>query len=188
MEMYFIAQVLPPALNEKILAFKQFMLERFECRVGLKSPAHITFIAPFWEDIGKEDSLIADLDHISSQHFPFYINTINFGAFKPRTIFVDVMANDKLNELKSSIESQLLNSKKYSIKSEGRPFKPHITIATRDLYKKSFSEAWSYFENKQFNEQWMADSVSILRHNKKNWDVIHTSQFAISSEQIIQNH
>jgi hypothetical protein len=47
MEMYFIAQVLPSTLNEKILAFKQFMLERFECRVGLKSPAHITFIAPF---------------------------------------------------------------------------------------------------------------------------------------------
>jgi 2'-5' RNA ligase len=188
MEMYFIAQVLPAALNEKILALKEFMLEHYECRIGLKSPAHITLIAPFWEDSEKENNLIADLDHISSQHFSFFINTINFAAFKPRTLFVDVMGNDKLNALKSSVERHLTEGKKYNIKAEGRPFKPHITIATRDLYKKSFSEAWSYFENKRFEEQWKADSVSLLRHNKKNWDVIHTSQFSISSEQAIQSH
>ncbi|HJW16586.1 MAG TPA: 2'-5' RNA ligase family protein [Flavisolibacter sp.] len=188
MEMYFIAHVLPAELNEKILAFKQLMLERYECRVGLKSPAHITMIAPFWEDSGKENNLITDLDLISSEQFPFMINTLNFGAFKPRTIFVDVKANDKLNALKSSVERQLVDSKKYSIKAEDRPFIAHITIATRDLHKKSFSEAWAYFENKRFEEQWMADSVSLLRHNKKNWDVIHASQFSITSEQAIKSH
>jgi 2'-5' RNA ligase len=187
MEMYFIAQVLPAELNEKILLYKQFMFERYRCSVGLKSPAHITLIAPFWEDAEKENDLVNDMDLISRNQFPFTVNTMNFAAFKPRTIFIDVMPNAKLNALKSLVESELVNSKDYRIKAEHRTFKPHITIATRDIDKKTFSEAWAYFGNKKFEQQWMASSVSLLRHNKKNWDVIHTSQFSTSSEQVIQS-
>jgi 2'-5' RNA ligase len=185
--MYFIAHVLPAELNEKIQFYKQVMLERYGCKVGLKSPAHITLIAPFWLEPGKEKGLINNLDLISRDHCPFIINTLNFAAFKPRTIFIDVIDNKDLNTLKSSIERQFVNNKDYNIKSEDRPFKPHITIATRDLTKKSFSEAWAHFENKQFEKKWVANSISLLHHNKKNWDVIHTSQFSIASNQLIQN-
>lgn len=187
MEMYFIAHVLPEELNEKILVYKQQMLERYGCKVGLKSPAHITLIPPFWLEPAHEKDLISDLDIISRAHCPFIINTSNFAAFTPRTIFIDVIANNDLHALKSSVENQFTNNKEYNIKAELRPFKPHITIATRDLTKKSFGEAWAYFENKKFEKQWVANSISLLHHNKKNWDVLHTSQFSIPSDQVIQN-
>ena len=48
MRMYFIAIVLPDELNKKVLKWKNFMHDKFGCKVGLKSPAHITFIPPFW--------------------------------------------------------------------------------------------------------------------------------------------
>ena len=186
-EMYFIAHVLPAELNDKIELYKQLMLERYGCKVGLKSPAHITLIPPFWLATAKEKDLVMDLDLISMLHFPFIIYTNNFASFSPRTIFIDVTGNKELNALKSSVESKFTKNKEYNLKVEDRPFKPHITIATRDLTKKSFGEAWAYFANKKFEKQWVANSISLLHHNKKNWDVIHTSQFSIDSNQLIQN-
>jgi len=50
-------------------------------------------------------------------------------------------------------------------------------LATRDLYKKAFQEAWEIFSKKKYEALWMVSGISLLRHNKKNWDVIFTSQY-----------
>lgn len=176
-QMYFIALVLPQPLNERILLYKQFMLERFDCKVGLKSPAHITLIPPFWMEEDKEPLLLDSVNLLSSGLASFSITTNNFSAFKPRTIFIDVQPNKELNRVKNITDHFFKNQDYSSIKTDNRPFHPHITIATRDLHKKDFHEAWPQFENKSFEEAWTATGLSVLRHNKKNWDVVHTSQF-----------
>lgn len=176
--MYFIALVLPQHLNEKVLAYKTMMLERYKCKVGLKSPAHITLVPPFWMEEEKEQSLVNDINAVSSQFHPFTIATNNFSAFRPRTIFIATHPNDQLNELKKTLDRFFKNNPLYPVKAETRPFHPHITIATRDLFKKSFYEIWPWFEGKSFSEEWIAEGISVLRHNKKNWDVVHTSQFS----------
>ena len=144
MRMYFIAMVLPGELNKKVLKWKNFMHEKFGCKVGLKSPAHLTLIPPFWMPEEKEQRLTADIDAISSSAQPFTIATKNFSAFKPRTIYVDVVVNEKLRLLKAVID-KFFSDADYKIKMESRPFHPHITIATRDLHKKHFHEAWTLF-------------------------------------------
>ena len=50
-------------------------------------------------------------------------------------------------------------------------------IATRDLMKKAFYEAWPLFEHEAFEEEWRAERLSVLRHNRRDWDVIHTAPF-----------
>lgn len=175
--MYFIAFVLPSHLNEKFLKYKQMMFEKYNCKVGLKSPAHITLVPPFWMEDEKEQQLISDIDSLSYHVYPFLISTNNFSAFRPRTIFVAVSANEKLNEAKKATDEIFKNNSFYNIKIDTRPFHPHITIATKDLFKKSFYEIWPWFEEKKFLEEWIAGGISILKHNKKNWDVIYTSQF-----------
>jgi 2'-5' RNA ligase len=177
MQMYFIALVLPHAINEKILKYKQMMLDRFNCKVGLKSPAHITLVPPFWMEEEKEQQLISDVSFLSKGFYPFRVSTNNFSAFKPRTIFIALAPNPQLNAIKKATDSLFKSNPFYTIKIDTRLFHPHITIATRDLYKKSFYEIWPWFAEKNFLEEWTADGISILRHNKKNWDVIHTSQF-----------
>ena len=152
------------------------MHEKFGCKVGLKSPAHITLIPPFWIHEEKEQQLIADINAISLSAQPFTLATKNFSAFKPRTIYVDVVVNEKLRSLKADID-KFFSETDYKIKIESRPFHPHITIATRDLYKKDFHEAWTAFETKKFKAEWEATALSLLRHNSINWDVIHTSAF-----------
>ncbi|MBD0332835.1 MAG: 2'-5' RNA ligase family protein [Chitinophagaceae bacterium] len=177
MYMYFIAIVLPENLNEKILKLKNLMLEKYDCKVGLKSPAHITLVPPFWMNEEKEQELISDIDSISSALQPFVVATKNFSAFKPRTIFIDVGVTEQLKSVKIAADKFFSLRPDYRVKVETRPFHPHITIATRDLHKKAFHDAWPLFEHKTFTEEWNAEGISLLRHNKKNWNVIHTSQF-----------
>lgn len=175
--MYFIALVMPQHLNEKVLQLKQYMQQHYGCKVGLKSPGHITIVPPFWLESNKEEELLADVDAIAASSSPFNVGTNNFSAFKPKTIFIDVIKNDALNKLKEATDHFFEEQNRYDIKTDSRHFHPHITIATRDLYKKDFFEAWNYFEEKVFAEEWAVDSLSVLRHNTKFWDVIHTAPF-----------
>ena len=71
--MYFIALVLPGELNEKVLHWKNFMHDRYDCKVGLKSPAHITLIPPFWMEESSETLLLADIDALAITLSPFII-------------------------------------------------------------------------------------------------------------------
>ena len=87
-----------------------------------------------------------------------------------------------LESLKETVDMFFKEGRPYKIKIDSRPFHPHITIATRDLFKKTFYEAWPIFEKEKFEEEWLAESLSVLRHNKKNWDVIQTSQFIMHSK------
>jgi 2'-5' RNA ligase len=175
--MYFIATVLPPHLDLTIRKYKEWMQEKYGCKVSLKSPAHITLIAPFWMTASLEDLLVHTVDGACQLISPFPVKTANFSAFKPRTLFVAVEKNMELDLLKRNVEDAMIAKPELGIKRENRPFHPHITIATRDLHKSSFYEAWEYFGEKEFKEEWTVDGVSILKHNKKTWDVWHTAAF-----------
>ena len=177
MTMYFVAIVLPPHLDEKVLHWKQVMQHRYDCRVGLKSPAHITLVPPFWMDEAKEESLLQAVITISQDLSSYTLRTNNFSAFKPRTIFIDLERSIELEEMKKVVDNFFQRQETFPVKIDIRPFHPHITIATRDLFKKSFYEAWPLFEKEEFMETWNVEGISVLLHNKKNWDVIHTSQF-----------
>ena len=80
MQMYFIAVVLPSELDKKILKYKEWMHEKYGCRVGLKSPAHITIVAPFWTAPEKEETLRRDIDTVSATTPSFNILTNHFSA------------------------------------------------------------------------------------------------------------
>jgi len=175
--MYFVAVVLPQHLDEKVLHWKKYMQERYRCKVGLKSPAHITIIPPFWLEENREEELLNDVDTLAKDIKPFVVETADFSAFKPRTIFIGVKKNVYLEQLKRKADDHFSDKEQYKIKKENRPFHPHITIATRDLFKKDFYECWTFFETKEFKESWEATGLSVLRHNKRNWDTIYTAGF-----------
>ena len=176
--MYFIAIVLPEHLDRIVLSHKQWMFDNYQCRVGLKSPAHLTLVPPFWLDESLEDGVRSDIDTICRRFAPFTITTNNFSAFKPRTIFIATEENEVLKNVKKAADSVFGDGQRYKIRIDRRPFHPHITIATRDMHKKIFFEAWPHFEEMIFRETWTAEGISLLRHNQKNWDVVYTSQFS----------
>ena len=93
MEMYFVAVVLPPELDDKVKVYKNWMKEKWNCKVGLKSPAHITIIPPFWMNADSENNLVNAIATISTTQQTFEMQTTGFDAFKPRTVFIAVAQN-----------------------------------------------------------------------------------------------
>jgi 2'-5' RNA ligase len=176
-KMYFVALVAPKEINDDVLKWKNFMKERFDCSVALRSPAHITLVPPLWMDESHENKLQNEIRGFSQQQASFEINLKDFSAFRPRVIFVDVIATQLLKTLQAQLLQFLVKPNIFPIEKDDRPFHPHITIATRDLHKKSFHEAWEIFKEKTYEASWLVNSMSLLRHNQKNWDVIFTSQF-----------
>jgi len=178
MNMYYIAILAPEEINMQVLKWKFFFKEKFDCNAALKSPAHITLIPPFWMKQDLEIDLINIIDEFSqtSASVDIYLN--DFGAFKPKVIFVEVLENESLKQLHHSFNEFVISKNKFPVKKDERPFHPHVTLATRDLYKKAFSEAWEKFSSMKFEAEWRVNGISLLRHNKKNWEVIHSSQFS----------
>lgn len=154
------------------------MKERFECTVALRSPAHITLIPPFWMDPALEATLQATMNDCCRQQVPFGIDVKNFDVFAPKVIYAALVANKALADLHQYVQRCLLSTGYFPLKEEERPFQPHITIATRDLRKKDFIEAWSIFKGKEYTAHWIVNSISLLKHDQKKWDVVHTSLFS----------
>ncbi|MFM7858912.1 MAG: 2'-5' RNA ligase family protein, partial [Flammeovirgaceae bacterium] len=55
---------------------------------------------------------------------------------------------------------------------KGQPFQPHVTIAFRDLRKPMFERAWEEFKHRNFKAEFTVDSIALLKHNGKHWNVI----------------
>jgi 2'-5' RNA ligase len=169
--LYFIAIVAPEAINRLVLEWKQYMLQEFKCKVALKSPAHITLIPPFEMSATGQAALEDAIAAFSLQQQSFSIQLKDFAAFKPRVIYVHVQPNDLLNDLKASLEVNLLKNKQFPIKKEDRPFHPHVTIANRDLRKEDFPLAWLHFQQIGYEVSFTANAISLLQHNGQIWEV-----------------
>ncbi len=56
---------------------------------------------------------------------------------------------------------------------KNRGYTPHLTLAFRDLKKASFNEAWEEFQDKEYKAGWDVNTVTLLKHNGKEWDPLH---------------
>ncbi len=170
--MYYLAIVCPDELNKKILSFKLWMQEKFDCKVALKSPAHITLIPPFWFDAQQEDILLQALHSFESSAHAIKIELNDFAHFSNRVLFIDIKPNDQLARVRQEAEDHFFNKLGTIIKKETRPFTPHITIANRDLKPGDFIKAWEHFSHKKFEESFINSRVSLFKLSEGKWNVI----------------
>jgi len=176
--LYFIAIVTPEAINQQILEWKHYMREQFHCIVALKSPAHITLIPPFEMGETAQPEMQALLEPFAARQQRFPIRLKNFDAFKPRVIYTDVLPNPSLSALQTSLEATLLQSQRFAIKKDDRPFHPHITIANRDLKKEDFPQAWQHFQQLTYEAVFTAGAITLLKLNDHRWQTAITAPFA----------
>ena len=50
-------------------------------------------------------------------------------------------------------------------------FKPHMTIAYRDLTTAEFKRGWQVYQHKKYNARFIADRLYLLQHNGKEWQI-----------------
>jgi 2'-5' RNA ligase len=174
---YFIAIVAPDEINKQVLEWKQYMLQHFNCKVALKSPAHITHIPPFIMADDLLPQMEEQLELFSARQQSFPIQLKNFAAFKPRVLYVHVQPNTHLSELQANLEAFLVQYKHFLIKKEERSFHPHVTIANRDLQKEDFPIAWQYFQQLQYEVTFPANAIVLLQHNGHIWEIARSFPF-----------
>jgi 2'-5' RNA ligase len=177
MALYFIGILAPRDIQQVVLGWKHYMLQRFGCRNALKSPAHITLIPPFELETGKQQLLNGYLDQFSVGQVDFSISIRNFSHFGNRVIFASVEDNPDLQKLQTALESWLGGASLFHLKDAGRSFHPHITIANRDLDQKDFFPAWNHFSLQTYSAHFKAGSLSLLLHDANKWNLVHSSGF-----------
>jgi len=169
---YFIAIIPPPNVLKEITDLKHEVAERFKSKMALKSPGHITMHMPFrWKDKKKEE-LMEMMARLNEEFITFCVELNGFGFFEPRVVYVNVEENESLRQLQKSVvqhcrsDLKILNSN-----YKDQVFRPHITIAFRDLKKPMFYEARAYFVTRKFTTKFHVDHVSLLKHDGTKWQV-----------------
>ncbi len=170
--MYFVGIICPPEIEELVLKFKNWMKEHYRCIVALKSPSHLTLVPPFWCGIEKETELLETIQSFQPGKKEWEIRLNGFSHFINRVIFIDVVENPDLLELRNRAEEHFQNSFGELIKKDERPYRPHVTIANRDLSPGDFEKAWPHFSKMEFSKSFTTKQVSLLKLKEGKWEVI----------------
>ena len=170
---YFIAIIPPSPVFEEALALQVYFKEKYHSKAALNSPPHITLHMPFLWNEEKEKKLVMKISEFARQCDPLKVCLDNFSSFPPRVIFMNVTESDALDELQKHLHRFFKRELDiFNANYKDRPFHPHLTLAFRDLKKTQYPIAWHEFSKKEYKAEFMADKITILKHNGKKWDIL----------------
>lgn len=174
---YFIAIIPQKDVYDAVIAFKNDFAARFTSKKALRVMPHITLKAPFHLAPGDHDTLLTWFENLYITQTHFEIELRNFGAFNKRqnpVVYVEPIMNISLYTLHSEIIRSFKNSFPTRVHNTDVAFKPHITIAYRDLTPEKFREAWKEYKNKEYSAFFKVDCFHLLQHDTKQWHSIQT--------------
>lgn len=177
MALYFIALIPHAALRKEIRALKDEININSGAKKALNSPAHITLQRPFKRDTKFEGKLISKLKLFAETHYSFTVSLSGFDCFEPRVIFVAIQNSEEIQKLHTELNSLLVDHLDFESKEISTNIHPHITIATRDLSKKSFCDVWPTYKDRKFIRAYTAKSIFLLKHNGKSWNILQEFLF-----------
>ncbi len=171
-QMYYLALLCPPEVNDRILQFKLWMKEQFGCVIALRSPAHITLVPPFWLEEGREKELLSALYSFKADATALQIELNGFSHFGKKVLFVIVNPGPAMEKIRNLVAGHFSSSFPGVIKKDEQPFHPHVTIATRDMSPGHFFRAWEHFSQKKYAEKFTVQKIALLKLSPGKWNVI----------------
>ena len=176
MALYFIAILPPGPLRDEVRVLKEEIEKKYNSRRALRLPAHITLHPPFKMDIRLLPRLLEDLTKFANAQSSFEICLSGFGAFPPKVIYIKVANPGAVEKLHTKL-CKILQKNILPNEESLRSFRPHITLATRDLSRSTFPEAWKDFQNRSFSAFFEANAIVLFQHNGKNWNILNEFNF-----------
>lgn len=172
LEKYFIALVPEGEIQEKATAIKEDLREKFNFKYALKSPAHVTLKMPFsWNEL-KEGDLIRHLSGFAKLHAPFNLRLSGFWHFGNRVIFIDVVSHPSLIQLQEALAKFSKVQLKQVQELSDRNYRPHMTVAFKDIKPKNFEEYWDYIKTLSFIERFEVTQIALLKKINGIWQVV----------------
>lgn len=176
--LYFYAIIPPEKIQASVTEIKKDFKHRYNAKHALKSPPHITLIPPFEYNNSEERRLIENLELFSIETTNFLLKLENFGAFPPKVIYIKVLQSDYLLNIYNRFRKFMSeNLGIENISHDSGKFKPHMTVAFRDLTKENFYMANAEYKEKQISFSYLVQSISLLGHNGKFWEIVHEARF-----------
>lgn len=177
--LYFIALIPDESLRKKLSTLKEEFSKSYHTYHALKSPPHITLIPPFTFARQNEQILTSTLQEFAHSCTAFEVSILDYGAFKPRVIYLSISKDDQLERLQQRLKDKC--SKELGINmNKSLPFHPHMTLAFRDLSPQMFHKAWERYKVESFRASFKAMSLFLAKHNGKKWEIAHELPFALS--------
>jgi 2'-5' RNA ligase len=170
--LYFVAIIPPEPYKSELYELKRKISDNFGGKASLKSPAHITLFPPFiWKD-KKKDFLHQCISSCLTFQSRFYVELEGFERFDHRVFYVKVNPEPQLHILHKIIQIEFETHLKLNIdRYGGKAFHPHLTLAFRDFPKNRFPDLLHHFEEQNYRAKFEVDSIYLLRHNGKNWEI-----------------
>lgn len=176
--LYFIAIIPTKEICEEIIGLQLDFAHHFDSNAALKVIPHITLKAPFKLAASRHSGLKQWFQKLFINSGPFKVELKDFDIFRNKNkpvIFVNPVVNVPLYALqKEIIRSFRISYPELKIMNLELKFRPHITVAYKDLRPDKFFEAWNIYKTKVFSAVLDVNSFHLLQHDGKMWNVIET--------------
>jgi len=173
--LFFIALIPFRNLREQIRIFENDIAERFNSFKALKVPPHITLKAPFICNDNAKYELLSWFSGLRIFQKEFSIQLKDFGAFdnehKP-VIYINPIVTSELIRLQKELIAGFASLFPAYLNKVDISFKPHITVAYRDLTPDMFEKAWKEYQHKSFDAIFDVNALHLMQHDSKQWNLV----------------
>jgi 2'-5' RNA ligase len=168
---FFIALLPPQEVQDFANQMIQELNHHYQTRTS-NAPPHITLQPPFLWQTEKLTELISCIQTVAQAQPTVSVKLLNYGAFAPRVLFIDVVKTPEL----LSLQTQLMKCLEDTLgivdpMSKRRAFAPHMTIASRNLSRQTFRQAWADLQTRQVEFDFVCDRLTLLIHNGHCWQI-----------------
>ncbi len=170
--LYLIAILPPPDQAGRIDALRRECSEKYQVFKALRPPVHMTLYKPVWLIPEQEEQLIGQMRLIGTERRSFVQEAENFSKFSNRVLYLQALPNPELLALQQRINRVFLEA---GFDPEAKPtetYRPHFTMAYRDVTPGKFQDMWNEYQDKSFRITFPADDFSILKHDGKKWLIL----------------
>lgn len=178
--LYFIAILTPEDISKDVTSFRMDFAKNYNSKAALKNMPHITLKAPFKLEASGHGQLIEWFSNIPVFVSSFTTELKDFGTFdnpKNPVVFVNPVITDDLKNLQTEIITDF--EKHYpeiTVSYIEKKFRPHMTIAYRDLQQDEYQKAWPVYKTKKYRAMFQTNSFCLLQHDTRQWNVIAEHQ------------
>jgi 2'-5' RNA ligase len=168
----FVAILPSEPIFHEVIALQQEISIRFNCQAALNSPPHITLQTPFEVPKQSLPNLRTNLSNFAQRYDEFYIELCGFSTFHPNVIYIKVHPEKVLFQIQSDLSYYLLKTLNIrNSHANDKTFRPHVTIAFKDLLPDNFEIAWNELCKRSYNRYFKSENMTLLIYNGNRWEV-----------------
>ncbi|MEX2511833.1 MAG: 2'-5' RNA ligase family protein [Cyclobacteriaceae bacterium] len=174
MKKYFIGIVPKGEAGALADEIKQDLKEVFGLKYALKSPSHVTLKMPFLFNEKNEGLLLKKLNSFFAQEKRFELQFKGFKTFGKRVIYIGVNYPSELLEIQGRLAQFCKSKLGQTLELSDTNFKPHMTIAFKDLKKSEFEKYLEFLKKYEMDYRSVISDISLLKKEQFRWETLDT--------------